>query len=109
MLTIILVILVLILLGGFGNYGGRGLFYGTGYYGGGGLGIGGGRGRLGLGRVGVLHGINSGLVMVFRPWGLYPMGPKDPGVQAAASSSSSKVGSSVNCATVKLTCTVDSS
>jgi hypothetical protein len=36
--TILLIILVLALLGGFRDWG-RGPFYGTGYYGGGGLGI----------------------------------------------------------------------
>jgi hypothetical protein len=36
--TILLVILVIILLGGFSGFGG-GPFYGTGYYGGGGLGL----------------------------------------------------------------------
>ncbi len=36
---IVLIILILILLGGFRSYGGRGRFYGTGYYGGGGLGL----------------------------------------------------------------------
>jgi Protein of unknown function (DUF3309) len=36
--TILLVILVIALLGGFSGLGG-GLFYGTGYYGGGGLGL----------------------------------------------------------------------
>lgn len=36
--TILLVILILILLGGFPNWG-YGRFYGTGYYGGGGLGL----------------------------------------------------------------------
>lgn len=36
--TIVLIILVILLLGGFSGYGG-GPFYGTGYYGGGGLGL----------------------------------------------------------------------
>lgn len=36
--TILLIILILILLGGLGPWGGR-PFYGTGYYGGGGLGL----------------------------------------------------------------------
>ena len=36
--TILLIILVIVLLGGFSGYGG-GPFYGTGYYGGGGLGL----------------------------------------------------------------------
>lgn len=36
--AILIVILILILLGGFGPWGGR-PFYGTGYYGGGGLGL----------------------------------------------------------------------
>ena len=37
--TILLIILVIALLGGFRDWGGRGPFYGTGYYGGGGLGL----------------------------------------------------------------------
>jgi hypothetical protein len=36
--TILLIILVIVLLGGFSGFGG-GRFYGTGYYGGGGLGL----------------------------------------------------------------------
>ena len=36
--TLLLIILVIALLGGFRDWG-RGLFYGTGYYGGGGLGL----------------------------------------------------------------------
>jgi hypothetical protein len=36
--TILVIILIVVLLGGFGNWGG-GPFYGTGYYGGGGLGL----------------------------------------------------------------------
>jgi hypothetical protein len=36
--TILLIILAIVLLGGFSGFGG-GLFYGTGYYGGGGLGL----------------------------------------------------------------------
>jgi hypothetical protein len=37
--TILLVLLVIALLGGFNNWGGAGPFYGTGYVGGGGLGL----------------------------------------------------------------------
>jgi Protein of unknown function (DUF3309) len=37
--TILLVVLIVVLLAGFGNFDGRGPFYGTGYYGGGGLGL----------------------------------------------------------------------
>lgn len=38
--TLLLIILILALFGGgLGNWGGRGPFYGTGYYGGGGLGL----------------------------------------------------------------------
>ena len=37
--ALLLIILVIALLGGFRDWGGRGPFYGTGYYGGGGLGL----------------------------------------------------------------------
>jgi hypothetical protein len=37
--TILIIILILALLGGFRDWGGRGPFYGTGYYGGGGIGL----------------------------------------------------------------------
>jgi hypothetical protein len=37
--TILLVILIIALLGGFRDWGGRGPFYGTGYSGGGGIGL----------------------------------------------------------------------
>lgn len=37
--TLLLIILVIALLGGFRDWGGRGPFYGTGVYGGGGLGL----------------------------------------------------------------------
>jgi hypothetical protein len=37
--TLLLIILIIALLGGFRDWGGRGPFYGTGYYGGGGLGL----------------------------------------------------------------------
>jgi hypothetical protein len=37
--TLLLIILVIALLGGFRDWGGRGPFYGTGFYGGGGLGL----------------------------------------------------------------------
>ena len=37
--TLLLIILVIALLGGLRDWGGRGPFYGTGYYGGGGLGL----------------------------------------------------------------------
>jgi hypothetical protein len=37
--TLLLIILIVALLGGFRDWGGRGPFYGTGYYGGGGLGL----------------------------------------------------------------------
>lgn len=40
LIGIVLLVLVLgLLFGGFSGYGGRGPFYGTGYYGGGGLGL----------------------------------------------------------------------
>lgn len=38
-MLVLLIILILLFGGGFGNWGGRGPFYGTGYYGGGGLGL----------------------------------------------------------------------
>jgi hypothetical protein len=37
--ALLLIILIIALLGGFRDWGGRGPFYGTGYYGGGGLGL----------------------------------------------------------------------
>ena len=37
--ALLLIIVVIALLGGFRDWGGRGPFYGTGYYGGGGLGL----------------------------------------------------------------------
>ena len=37
--ALLLIILVIALLGGFRDWGGRGPFYGTGHYGGGGLGL----------------------------------------------------------------------